>query len=154
MASEDNQQSQSTGTSSHDHDTGKSEWLKDHLKVIETNIWKKANDIAKDEERTMEPRDVAQAAASYAPGKELPPTEKRRARDVMYEKLALSISGVTLLSALLALAFGLIAWRAAANNSSSEVAKGAWDIVKIFAGAIVGSAGTTMATGLKRNQGQ
>jgi hypothetical protein len=60
--------------------------------------------------------------------------------------MALSITGVTLVSALLAVAFGIIDYLVGSQAAAqgAQFASGAFDIAKIFAGAVVGSTGTTL----------
>ena len=129
---------------------GASQWLHDHLQSIEETIRKEAGQIAKSDGRDkVEPRDIADAARLFAPGKQFP--DRRDEIDIPFRKrMALSITGVTLVSSILALAFGAIG-AVAAYRGSTDFAQGVWDIVKLFAGAIVGSAGASVATNLKRD---
>lgn len=119
-------------------------------KQIEAKIRKRADAMADSEKRPVEPRDIASAAMLYAPGLLYP--DKKTELDIpFFRRTALSITGVTLISGLLAITFGLIGYFAAKGDQA--IASGAWDIAKIFAGAVVGSTGSTVATTLKRRPG-
>jgi len=132
-----------------DPNDGSTQWLRDHLKEVEAKIRDRAKGIADDEKRPIEARDIATAAMLYAPGLQYP--DKRSELDIpFFRRMALSITGVTLVSALLAIAFGVIGYYATKGNQPN-LANGAWDIAKIFAGAVVGSAGSTVATTVKRS---
>jgi hypothetical protein len=138
-----------------------SQWLAGHLETIKRKIRDEAAAIAKADgrENKVEPRDVAKAALRYAPGEAFPAEQESRLQiplemQIPFSKrMALSITGVTLVSALLAIAFGVIGYlvgtRAAAQGA--QFASGAFDIAKIFAGAVVGSTGATLAANTKRN---
>ncbi|HEX7177009.1 MAG TPA: hypothetical protein VF240_17255 [Pyrinomonadaceae bacterium] len=127
---------------------GVNQWLRAHLATIEQRIRKQAETLAKAEGRDdIEPKDIAQAAQLYAPGELF--TAPPRERLTLKEKVLSSISGITLISALLAIAFGIIGYAAAAKGS--EITSGAWDIAKIFAGAVVGSTGAAVSTAVKRD---
>jgi len=128
--------------------TGVSVWLADHLKVIEAKIKEKAKATAEDENHdSVQPADIAAAAMLYAPGKEFP-LAKGEADLPFWRRMALSITGVTLVSAALAVAFGVIGYYIGTKNPSA--ATGAFDIAKIFAGAVVGSTGASVAATVKR----
>lgn len=119
---------------------GSSRWLEDHLEALRQNIVKKASACAKADGRDeTEPRDIAQAALLFAPGKQFPAST-----DAVPFLTRMGITGVTLMSCLLAAAFGVIgAYQTRAGNA--QIASGAFDIAKIFAGAIVGSTGAAVA---------
>ena len=61
-----------------------------------------------------------------------------------WKRMALSITGITMMSGSLAILFGIIG--AISVTTDNQITTGAWDIAKIFAGAVVGSAGSTLAT--------
>jgi hypothetical protein len=123
-------------------------WLTAHLHVIEEKIRGQAKALADAEGRDkIEPRDISAASMRYAPGDPFP--DKQPADSLSFtQRILLSISGVTLMSGLLAIVFGLIgAWQTRENNP--QMAAGAFDIAKIFAGAIVGSTGAAIASTVK-----
>jgi len=113
--------------------------LDNHLKRIRKLIVQEAVRIAKD--RGVQPPDppeeldVAEAAKRFAPGKKFP-------EDALWQRTKSSLSGITLVSALLAVVFGilgaLVNYGHLANAGSSTAY---FDIAKLFAGAIVGSTG-------------
>ena len=124
---------------------GPSQWLRDHLNLIEEKVRTKAAELAARDgrENKVEPRDIAEAALLYAPGKPCPQSDT--SPPPFWRRMALSITGVTLVTAALAIAFGLIGYFAGKD------APGAFDIAKIFAGAVVGSTGATLAANVKRD---
>src|SRR6266481_3513434 len=91
-----------------DSSDGVSSWLEDHLRLIETKIRNEADSIAKNEKHEgVEPGDIASAAMLYAPGSQFP--ERRDELNIpFWRRMALSITGVTLVSGVLAVIFGLI----------------------------------------------
>jgi len=117
--------------------SGEINWLSEHMKSVELKIRNEARNIAKSEGRdTVEPKDISLAALKYMPGIQYPNDPS------FWEKILSSISGITLMSAILAIAFGIMGiWRNDANY---------FDIVKIFSGAIVGSTGTGVVAAIKR----
>lgn len=123
---------------------GSSEWLDTHLDILRKSIFEEAALRAKASGRDEpEPRDVAQAALSFAPGDQL------RNPGSVSRLSALGITGVTLVSSILAIAFGLLGmYQTRAGNG--QLASGAFDIAKIFAGAIVGSTGATAISTRRR----
>ena len=84
-----------------DSSDGVSRWLEDHLRVIETKIRNEADSIAKNEKHErVEPGDIASAAMLYAPGSQFP--ERRDELSIpFWRRMALSITGVTLVSGVL-----------------------------------------------------
>jgi hypothetical protein len=133
-----------------DSSDGKSKWLEEHLKLIEKKIRTEADKIAEREGHgeDVEPGDIATAALLYAPGNQFP-----AGGDVLnipfWRRMALSITGVTLVSGLLAIVFGVLGYFEK-NGQNPQLASGAFDIAKIFAGAVVGSTGSSLAAGTKR----
>ena len=121
-------------------ESGGSQWLDEHLDTLRQSIFKEASSRAKAKGHDEpEPRDIAQAALLFAPGDPSPPYDR------FYSLTKIGITGVTLVSSLLAIAFGLIGmYQTRAGNA--QMASGAFDIAKIFAGAIVGSTGATVAS--------
>jgi hypothetical protein len=123
--------------------SGNAEWLNAHLNSVRTSIEREASVIAEAGGReAVEPRDIAQAALRFAPGDKFPVPVPPSRLD------AWGINGVTVVSALLALAFGGLG----AYLSRNGVNSGALDIAKIFAGAIVGSAGASVAATASRRK--
>jgi hypothetical protein len=111
------------------------EWLDIHLKRIRKLITEEALRIARDRDaKAPEGLDVAEAAKRFAPGVRFP------AEPSFWARTMASLNGVTVVSAVLALLFGIMGvlvgrgYLGAAGTTS-----GYFDITKLFAGAIVGS---------------
>ena len=103
-------------------------FLDDHFASIRRKVVREADTIAKNDQReSVEPRDVSAALQRYAPGILFPDEPS------WSDRILSSISGITLISALLATIFGLIG-----VFSGSPIYN---DIVKLLAGAILGSTG-------------
>jgi hypothetical protein len=119
---------------------GASSWLREHLNIIEERIIAEAGELAKAAGRNeIEPVDVASAAMSYAPGTRFPTIDE----ESFGRRLVDSFSGITLLAAAMGLVFGII--------GALRPAEPEWfDMVKLFAGAVVGSAGAHVVSGMKR----
>jgi len=116
---------------------GEGQWLDEHFKNIERKILEEARNLARiDGREKIEPKDIPQAALKYSPGVRYPDDPS------FWERFLSSISGVTLISAILAIAFGILG---AATGKDSY-----YDIVKIFAGAIVGSTSTGVISTIRR----
>ena len=117
-------------------------WLNEHLKIIKEKIIKKAsqeaNNNASDKPK-IKPMNISDATKLYAPGQEI--------LDYKYfylKRLLDPITGLTLISALLTILFGFLGLYADKGNQS-------WlDIAKIFAGAVVGSAGSGAISGASK----
>ena len=102
--------------------------LKEYLSDIKEKIVAQAQKGAK--EGSIKPKDLLSAINLYVPGSPVTETQSLRRRFLG------SITAVTLLSAILALFFGVYGLLAEGNPAFV-------DIAKIFAGAIVGSAAAT-----------
>lgn len=112
-------------------------YLDDQLAIVRSLIINEARSLAKRSNReTLEPNDIAEAATQFAPGKRFPGEPK------FWQRIASSISAITLISAVLAIVFGVIG---AFAGSQPANASGYFDIAKLFAGAIVGSSGANIA---------
>jgi hypothetical protein len=117
------------------------QWLDGHLAKIKTTIMSDAKKLASDSNVTEEMA-VAEAARSYAPGNPISSLKPIP----FWSRIGESITGVTLASVLLAIVFGCLA---ALNKENSE----RWlDVVKLFAGAIVGSVGATAVASSRARQ--
>ncbi len=125
-------------------------WLDEHLNVIRSKIIREANETAGTANRNVEPRDVVDATGKYAPGERLAPPFRRSVIDFM-DKVSVSITGVTIVSALLAIVFGVIGFWVGTHTvgPADQLSSGAFDIAKIFAGAIVGSTTATVAANIR-----
>jgi hypothetical protein len=114
------------------------------LDVLEGKIRVEAKSRAEKENRkVVEPADLAIAALTFAPGHRCS-DDPGGANVPFWRRIAHSITGVTLIAGLLAISFGLIGYFAAKAQTGKELANGAWDIAKIFAGAVVGSTGAAI----------
>ena len=98
---------------------------------------------AQDSRQTVEPRDIAEATKTFAPGVEVSQLSRSAtkvdpaaSRRTFWLEILSWTPSITTVSALLAVVFGVIGWQA--KDSS------AFDIAKVFAGAIVGAAGATV----------
>ena len=130
------------------YDENINRWLEAHLLTIQEKIRSQAQSMAdSDGRKTIEPRDIAEAAKLYAPG-ELVPTTLSPEPLTFRQRVLSSISGITLISAILAVVFGIIGYF---SRGEAQITAGAWDIAKIFAGAVVGSTGATVNAQLKRD---
>lgn len=139
-------------------------FLRAHLQSIEGRIRARARDLAKDDGRErVEVMDIAAAAKEYAPGRPVP-EGRAGSEEVMVSEVGIdsierkssvqnpltfkdrilsSISGITLISAALAILFGLIGYFGI--RTGAESVQGFIDIAQIFAGAVVGSTGAAVA---------
>ena len=123
--------------------TGTTEWLQEHLNIVRDKIVDEALELAKSEGRQkIEPKDIAEASKRFAPGVEFPePIVVKERR--FTEKIFSSISAITIVSAILAIIFGILGvWK---------TSQSAFDIAKIFAGAVVGSTGVVVNSAIKRS---
>ena len=83
---------------------------------------------------------VAKAAELYAPGREFM-QPKEAAPTPFWSRISESFSGITLVSAALAVIFGVFGYLEHGDKDNAQ----RWlDVAKIFAGAVVGSAGATV----------
>ena len=121
---------------------GEMKWLNEHLKIIKEKIITKAgqeaNNNASDKPK-IKPMNISDTTKLYAPGQEI--------LDYNYfylKRLLDPITGLTLISALLTILFGFLGLYADKGNSQSWL-----DIAKIFAGAVVGSAGAAAISGAR-----
>ena len=119
---------------------GAKAWLEDHLLYIKSKIIEEAQKVAKESrgEDTIQPLDVAEAAKLYAPGRQVTAQKETS----FWHRVGDSITGITLVSAILAIVFGLLGYFTASQE-------GWLDIAKIFAGAVVGSAGAAMTSNMQ-----
>jgi hypothetical protein len=115
-------------------------WLNEHLDSVKVKIIEEAGKISKaPSEGKIEVMAVSDAAKKYAPGG---PFELQN--DSVWRRIFEPISGLTLVSAVLAVTFGWLGLRA-----TGAMQQGWLDIAKIFAGAIVGSAGAAVASAMR-----
>lgn len=119
---------------------GASSWLREHLTIIEERIITEAGELAKTAGRNeVDPADIANAAMNYAPGTRFPTADEKS----FGRRLLDSFSGITLLAAMMGLIFAII--------GALRPAEPEWfDMVKLFAGTVVGSSGAQVVSGLKR----
>jgi len=112
------------------------QWLDKHLATIRRLIILEAVRNARDRDSdTPEGLDVAEAARRFAPGKKYPV-------GTLWERTKTSLSGITLVSAVLAIVFGILGILVGrAHLTDAGTTSAYFDIAKLFAGAIVGSAG-------------
>lgn len=126
-------------------DDGSAKWLEKHLDTIEDRILNEARSLAKSEGRAeLEPKDIAVAAMHYAPGNRFP--DVNLSDTPFLQRISASISGITMMSAALAIMFGLIGMFGADAAKQS-----AYDIAKIFAGAVVGSTGASAVANTRKS---
>jgi hypothetical protein len=117
---------------------GTAQWLADHLDAVARRIVAdaRASNIRQD---VPDPMMVVDAAKHYVPGGEISSPDEPRLR--WWESL-------TMVAAALTLTFGLLGFILARSPTAGVAATaGGWlDIAKVFAGAIVGSAGSSVVT--------
>jgi hypothetical protein len=126
--------------------------LEDHLAKIRKKILDRAQEIASEAKDELSVTHLAAAIGEYAPGKQVLPTGEVVAKGGFFDY----VPPVALLSAILAFAFaalGLWAILGQPDVKSGLGTQGFLDIAKIFAGAIVGSATTVVASGTRRGRG-
>lgn len=124
---------------------GAKEWLTEHLRSIERKIVHEAQQKIGKGSR-IEPMDLAIAAQKYAPGNPFPGERELSWR----ERLTSAISGVTVVSAILAVVFAGMAFILLSYEKPPEDVSAWFDISKIFAGAVVGSTGAATIASFKR----
>lgn len=123
--------------------------LEERLEHLRSWLIDKAVEIAEKTPSEKQPYSamcVLEAARLLPPGVEFRPPQ----RDIppsFWSRVLESITGITLISAVLALAFGILGSIKAASNASA--AAGWLDIAKVFAGAIVGSAGVATSAAIR-----
>ena len=119
-----------------------SQVLQEQLEKIKERILKEASASAAAEDREQpELEDLSSAYLKYVPG-----TKAYRERypsllsifGAFVERVFSSVTGLTLVTAILAIVFGYLGFRAV----DTETRAGFLDICKILAGAVVGSTGT------------
>lgn len=137
MAAEEN-----TGSSRYsDYKSQRDAYLKAYLDGVEKKIAQRAQELAKEEfgdgsPHSPEIRHLAQASLDIAPGRVFPETDE----PTWWERVGSSITGITIVAGILTLVFGGFGLFGPENN------QGFLDIAKIFAGAVVGSAGEAAVT--------
>jgi hypothetical protein len=128
-------------------------WLDNHLNEIRDKIVKRSKEILDENGPDITVASaIAEAAKEFAPGSKFPLQFKQSWWcDILSE-----LSAVTLMSMLLAIVFGIIAYHISTAPAGStgaganpKDATSYIDLVKIFAGAIVGSTGAAVAASTK-----
>jgi hypothetical protein len=107
-----------------------------YFRDLTTQIYRQALQVADREGRRdeIQTRDVAQACIDIAPGRPFP------VEQTLGQRIGSSITGITVISAILAVIFGIIGF-AGLGRGGEEIVKPFIDIAQIFAGAVVGSTG-------------
>jgi hypothetical protein len=125
--------------------TGASEWLQEHLDLVRNKVVTEAEERAKRDNRSaVEPRDIAEAVKVFAPGENITAdtsTGRMSYPASILERVLSWTPSITTVSAVLAIVFGIIGWK---SQSAS-----AFDIAKIFAGAVVGASGAAAVKRVK-----
>jgi len=118
------------------------EYIWQYFEGLAGIIYSRASQIAREQERSIQSKDVAQACAEFAPGNPFP-TEQS-----LGQRIASSITGITIISAILAIVFGLIGFLGLRyGGQGADTVKAFIDIAQIFAGAVVGSTGAAAVSG-------
>lgn len=129
-------------------------WLDDHLFEVREKIITRARQLLDSAEyKYTKASAISEAAKEYAPGMRFPQDPRFSWR----ENILSQLSAVTLISALLAIVFGTIAFGisyAAEEGKPVPDVSGYIDLVKIFAGAIVGSTGAAVVATSSRKKSQ
>jgi hypothetical protein len=127
--------------------------LDDHMQVVRRMIWDRAEEIAARDGATGGVRlhHLTGAVEEYAPGRPgLFAAEVDPHKRSVWGRLVESIAPITLISALLTILFGAFGLYVVRNPNQTGLAnangQSYLDIAKIFAGAIVGSAGVAATT--------
>jgi hypothetical protein len=122
------------------------EWLDIHLRRIRKLITDDAFRIANARHaQAPEGLDVAEATRRFAPGKKFP-------ADGLWARTQASLSGVTVVSAVMVFLFGLMGILVGRGQLAyAGTASAYFDIAKLFAGAIVGSTGAGAVLDARRN---
>lgn len=120
-------------------------YLKAYLGGVEKKIAQRAQELAEGESggesrQTPEIRHLAQASLDIAPGSVFPKTSEKTNEPTWWQRVGSSITGITIVAGILTLVFGGFGLFGPENN------QGFLDIAKIFAGAVVGSAGEAVVT--------
>jgi hypothetical protein len=125
-----------------------------YMDSLTDTIVGRAKEIAGNERR-IEPWHVDEAIQEYAPGHPVSEVIADHVRqgvaasapldESWLRSITRSINGVTIISALLAVAFGFLALSGVGGAEGGTTASGFLDIAKIFAGAVVGSTATGVA---------
>lgn len=123
-------------------------WLDKHMEIVKNRILERASELAEAEKCAIEPRHISEAAKVFAPGIELPPKKEGWPASItaFFSAIFAWSPSITTVSALLAVVFGAIGWRSPVGTAGAN----AFDIAKVFAGAIVGSAGVTIKSAVVR----
>lgn len=124
-----------------DYESQRDAYLNPYVEDVRDKIVQRAQELAKEEfgKESRQPpkmRHLAQASLDIAPGPVFPKNDEPTWRD----RIGSSITGITIVSGVLAIIFGGLGLFGPENN------QGFLDIAKIFAGATVGSAGETAVT--------
>jgi hypothetical protein len=82
------------------------DYLNNYFEGLTPIIYARASAIAQEQGRAedVQPRDVAQACAEIAPGRPFPPEKE----ETFWQRIGSSITGITIISAILAVIFGAI----------------------------------------------
>ena len=110
---------------------GSAIWLTEHLDEIRRKIVNRSIELASlADSKVVRPAEVARAASQFAPGGPV------RGSNWFVERVLSSLSGITVVAALLAVIFG---WLGIYTGQAVY-----FDIVKLFAGTVLGSAGASV----------
>jgi hypothetical protein len=122
--------------------------IDEQLEKVKGMILAEAKNLAAKESREeVGLEDIASAYLKLVQGTRLYEDKAPRfgVLPLLINRVFSSISGLTIVSAILAIVFGYLGYRSPANQS------GLYDIAKIFAGAVVGSTGATAASNIRRD---
>ena len=134
----------SESTQSENKLTPGEEYINDYFKGLTAVINGRALAIAQEQGRKdVQARDVAQACSEIAPGSPFPKEQ------TFWQRIGSTITGITLISAILAIVFGGIGFAGLrwGGAQGAESVKAFIDIAQIFAGAVVGSTGAAAISG-------
>jgi hypothetical protein len=126
------------------------QWLENHWQSVRTRILHDASRLASDEgdRSTLIVSDVSTAAMRFAPGRLFPDDYVG-----FWTRLGTSLTAVTITSAVLAIVFGFFYLQAGGLCATLGGANPTYrDMMKLFAGAIVGSTGAGVVTTVTRGK--
>src|SRR5215212_2536110 len=96
------------------------EFLESYLGDLAGTIRNRAKELADQQKRPVRVQDVAQASFEYAPGRRFPEGESTATEANLWQRITSSITGLTLVTAILAVTFGLLGLSDVANAETTQ----------------------------------
>src|SRR5215208_1852782 len=95
------------------------QFLESYLGDLAGTIRNRAKELADQQKRPVRVQDVAQASFEYAPGRRFPEGESATEAK-LWQRITSSITGLTIVTAILAVTFGLLGLSDVANASTTQ----------------------------------